>query len=120
MELKEYQKKTLEQVKIYLESLAEFKGKYEKAIAVDPDLAIDFPFKAWEKTVGTSYHSSKNGLGEPLPDFYLKIPTGGGKTILTGIAGRMGLCLCIYSYDIDKPRFSVEHHTACRKDSQTV
>jgi type III restriction enzyme len=82
MELKEYQKKTLEQVKIYLDSLAEYKGKYEKAIAVDPDLAIDFPFKAWEKTVGTSYHSSKNGLGEPLPDFYLKIPTGGGKTIL--------------------------------------
>ncbi|MEW6109749.1 MAG: DEAD/DEAH box helicase family protein [Nitrospirota bacterium] len=82
MELKEYQKKTLDQVKIYLESLAGFKGKYEKAIAVDPDLAIDFPFKAWEKTVGTSYHSSKNGLGEPLPDFYLKIPTGGGKTIL--------------------------------------
>lgn len=44
MELKEYQKKTLEQVKIYLESLAEYRGKYEKAIAVDPDFAIDFPF----------------------------------------------------------------------------
>lgn len=82
MELKEYQKKTLEQVKTYLEALSEYKGKYEKAIAVDPDLAIDFPFKAWEKAVGTSYHSSKNGLSEPLPDFYLKIPTGGGKTIL--------------------------------------
>jgi type III restriction enzyme len=82
MELKEYQKKTLDQVKIYLNSLTEYKDKYEKAIAVDPDLAIDFPFKAWEKVVGTSYHSSKNGLGKPLPDFYLKIPTGGGKTIL--------------------------------------
>ena len=88
MELKEYQKKTLDQVKGYLESLAEYKGKYEKAIAVDPDLAIDFPFKAWEKACpelvsgSTSYQSGKNGLGEPLPDFYLKIPTGGGKTIL--------------------------------------
>lgn len=82
MELKEYQKKTLDQVKIYLESLAEFKAKHHKAIAVDPDLAIDFPFKAWEKVIGTSYHSSKNGIGEYLPDFYLKIPTGGGKTIL--------------------------------------
>jgi len=88
MELKEYQKKTLDQVKIYLDSLAEYKGKYEKAIAVDPDLAIDFPFKAWEKACpelvsgSKSYHSGKNGLGEPLPDFYLKIPTGGGKTIL--------------------------------------
>ncbi len=73
MELKEYQKKTLDQVKIYLESLAAYRGKYEKAIAVDPDLAIDFPFKAWEKVVRTSYYSGKNGLGEPLPDFYLKI-----------------------------------------------
>lgn len=82
MELKEYQKKTLDQVKIYLESLAEFKGKNEKAIAIDPEYAIDFPFKAWEKVIGTSFHSGKNGLGEYLPDFYLKIPTGGGKTIL--------------------------------------
>lgn len=82
MELKEYQKKTLDQVKIYLESLAEYKSKYDKYKDVEPDLAIDFPFKAWEKVIGTSYHSGKNGLGEPLPDFYLKIPTGGGKTIL--------------------------------------
>jgi len=82
MELKEYQNKTLDQVKIYLDSLAEFKVKHEKLIADDPDYAIDFPFKAWEKVVRTSFHSSKNGLGEPLPDFYLKIPTGGGKTIL--------------------------------------
>ncbi|MEW6410330.1 MAG: DEAD/DEAH box helicase family protein [Nitrospirota bacterium] len=88
MELKEYQKKTLDQVKIYLDSLAEYRGKYEKLIADDPDLAIDFPFKAWEKACpelvsgSISYHSSRNGLGEPLPDFYLKIPTGGGKTIL--------------------------------------
>ncbi|MEW6739867.1 MAG: DEAD/DEAH box helicase [Nitrospirota bacterium] len=82
MELKEYQKKTLDLVKSYLDSLAEYRGKYEKLIADDPDLAIDFPFKAWERVIGTSFHSSKNGLGEPLPDFYLKIPTGGGKTIL--------------------------------------
>ena len=82
MELKEYQKKTLDQIKIYLDSLAEYRSKYEKLIADDPDLAIDFPFKAWEKVIGTSFHSGKNGLGEYLPDFYLKIPTGGGKTIL--------------------------------------
>jgi type III restriction enzyme len=82
MELKDYQKKTLEQVKIYLVSLAEFKAKNEKAIEMDPDLSIDFPLKAWEKAVGTTYYSKKNGLGQELPDFYLKIPTGGGKTIL--------------------------------------
>lgn len=82
MELKDYQKKTLEQVKRYLESLAEFKAKNDKAIEKDPDLSINFPLKAWEKVIGTTYYSKKNGLGEELPDFYLKIPTGGGKTIL--------------------------------------
>ncbi len=82
MELKEYQKKTLAQVKRYLETLADFKTKNEKAIEIDPELSINFPLKAWEKIVGTTHYSRKNGLGEELPDFYLKIPTGGGKTIL--------------------------------------
>lgn len=82
MELKEYQKKALEQVKRYLESLAEFKAKNDKALEIDPDLSMDFPLKAWEKVVGTAYHSIKNGLGNCLPNFYLKIPTGGGKTVL--------------------------------------
>jgi len=82
MELKDYQKKTLEQVKHYLEILAVFKEKNEKLIDEDPDLSINFPLKVWEKMVSTTYHSKKNGLGEELPDFYLKIPTGGGKTLL--------------------------------------
>ncbi len=82
MELKDYQKKTLLQVKNYLEAIAEFKAKNERAIKIDPELSINFPLKAWEKVVGTTYYSKKNGLGEDLPNFYLKIPTGGGKTIL--------------------------------------
>lgn len=82
MELKEYQKKTLKQVKSYLEKLVEFKAKNEKVTKVDPDLSINFPLKTWEKVVNTFYHSKKNGLGEELPNFYLKIPTGGGKTLL--------------------------------------
>src|SRR4030042_5559360 len=82
MELKDYQKKTLEQVKFYLDALVEYKEKNEKAIKVDHELSIDFPLKAWEKAVRTSYYSGKNGLNEPLPNFYLKIPTGGGKTVL--------------------------------------
>lgn len=82
MELKEYQKKTLEQVKRYLETLSEFKAKNEKAIEIDPELSINFPLKAWERVVVTAYYPKKNGLSEDLPNFYLKIPTGGGKTIL--------------------------------------
>src|SRR3989337_3812212 len=82
MELKGYQTKTLEQVKRYLNALAEFRAKNEKFVKIDREASIDFPLKAWEKVVGTAYHPKKNGLGEHLPNFYLKIPTGGGKTIL--------------------------------------
>lgn len=82
MELKEYQVKTVEQIKAYLEALADYKRLNNEAVKLNPELAMDFPFKAWEKVVRTAYHSSKNGIGEYLPDFYLKIPTGGGKTIL--------------------------------------
>ena len=82
MELKNYQKETLKQVKLYLEALTEFRAKNEKAIKIDPELSINFPLKTWDKVVGTTYYSKKNGLGEDLPNFYLKIPTGGGKTLL--------------------------------------
>ncbi len=84
MELKEYQKKVTGKLKEYLSALSEFKGKYEKAIEFDPEMAMDynFPRKAWEKAVGNIYHSSTNGIGEPLPELYLKVPTGGGKTLL--------------------------------------
>ena len=83
MELKDYQKKVTDKLKEYLSALSEFKGKYEKAIEFDPEMAMDynFPRKAWEKSVGNIYHSSTNGIGEPLPELYLKVPTGGGKTI---------------------------------------
>lgn len=46
MELKEYQKKTLEQVKRYLSALAEFKASTPKY----------FTLEAWEKCGLTSYH----------------------------------------------------------------
>jgi type III restriction enzyme len=83
MELKEYQIKTLEKLKRYLEALAEFRALNEQAIALNPDFALDSPFKAWEKAeVGGHYFSRRNGLAEPLPNFCLKIPTGGGKTLL--------------------------------------
>ncbi len=63
----------------------EFRAKYEKALEIDADVAMDynFPKRAFEKAVGGGvYHTKQNGLGEPLPDVYLKVPTGGGKTFL--------------------------------------
>lgn len=79
MELKEYQQRALKQVGVYLQHLTEWRGK---AIA-NPDLEIDFPAKAWGKIEGLHKHHPKlNGLDKPLPNFCLKIPTGGGKTLL--------------------------------------
>lgn len=69
-------------MKSYLEALVDFKAKSDKVRTISPDLSIDFPLKAWEKTIKGSYYSKKNGLNEDLPNFYLKIPTGGGKTLL--------------------------------------
>ena len=85
MKLKHYQEKVLKELKEYLSALDEFKAKYEKALEFDADMARDynFPKRAWEKATGrTIYHSKTNGLNEPLPDIYLKVPTGGGKTLM--------------------------------------
>lgn len=83
MILKEYQKHTLEVVREYLEQLADLRVKAMKARQLDADLDFDWARKAWEKCVPSrSFVPRKNGLGEPLPSYCLKIPTGGGKTLL--------------------------------------
>lgn len=83
MELKEYQQKTLRQIKDYLAALADWKLKSE-AIAKEhgAEATPDWTEKTWEKVKGNHYQSRKNGLSEYLPNFCLKIPTGGGKTLL--------------------------------------
>jgi len=79
MELKEYQLRALSEVKTYFDLLADWKKKSEQI----PEAEIDFPAKAWEKArIGGSYRPRKNGIGQALPNFCLKIPTGGGKTLL--------------------------------------
>ena len=84
MILKEYQHRALATVREFLERLAEWRAKAAAALELDPDLDFDWASKAWEKTAAASgaYLARTNGLGEPLPTFCLKIPTGGGKTLL--------------------------------------
>ncbi|MBI2518025.1 MAG: DEAD/DEAH box helicase family protein [Opitutae bacterium] len=83
MVLKEYQTRTLQHVQAYLQALAEHRAKSAKLAAIDPDAGYDFTVRAWEKAeVGRPYLPRKNGLKEPLPTFCLKVPTGGGKTLL--------------------------------------
>ena len=83
MILKEYQKRTLETVGEFLQRLAEWRRKQAKILETDPDTTFDWVSRAWEKTVpARPYFPRRNGLDEPLPAFCLKIPTGGGKTLL--------------------------------------
>ena len=84
MELKEYQKQVLQRLSSYLVALNQFKVKYDNAFEVDPELAegYHFPEKAWNKIGLSRYNQFKNGLGEPLPNIFFKVPTGGGKTLL--------------------------------------
>ena len=85
MKFKYYQEKVLDTLKAYLGALNDFKAKYEKAIEIDADIAkdYDFPKRAFtQATNRTIYHNKINGLKEPLPDVYFKVPTGGGKTLL--------------------------------------
>ena len=83
MILKDYQKRTVSVVRSFLEQLAFFRDKDVAARRQDSDWGFDWVQRAWEKTaVGRPYHPRRNGLEEHLPAFCLKIPTGGGKTLL--------------------------------------
>src|SRR5262249_2927642 len=63
----------------FLEQLALWRSKARDG----EEWLFDFAEKAWEKAdVGRAYLKKKDGLGRPLPVFCLKIPTGGGKTLL--------------------------------------
>jgi type III restriction enzyme len=79
MRLKDYQERALREVKRFLEQLIVWRGKARQ----DDEWLFDFAEKAWEKArIGGMYLKKKDGLGRPLPVFCLKIPTGGGKTLL--------------------------------------
>lgn len=85
MRLKHYQENVIKQLKEYLGCLSEAQTEYRELVSLKPALAkhYNFPKEAWEKfSASPVYHSKTNGLGEPLPDVYLKVPTGGGKTLL--------------------------------------
>jgi type III restriction enzyme len=82
---KQYQEKVLTSLNDYLSALSDAKKEFEELLKLKPHLAkhFDFPKEAWEQTgIGKQYFPQVNGLEEPLPDIYLKIPTGGGKTFL--------------------------------------
>jgi len=95
MQAKEFQKDAIETVEKYLGVLREELNKWNEAqedAKKRPGLSIqakDFTEEAWDrlKKDGTiqgnrSFSARKTGTGEPVPNFTLKVPTGGGKTYL--------------------------------------
>src|SRR6266550_8807238 len=74
MELKKYQIELLKEIKAYLSALAKEQASGNKHAALD----------AWEamRVPGRRYAERRNGLGKDMPNFCLKVPTGGGKTLL--------------------------------------
>ena len=74
MELKKYQTEVLKQIKAYLEELAKQQAAGNKHAALDAWLNLRVP--------GRRYAERQNALGKDMPSFCLKVPTGGGKTLL--------------------------------------
>lgn len=81
MELKEYQQRALATIEAYLRELRAWK---QKSLELPEEMrgAFDFPTQVWNNVVGGVYHVKKTGAGDPLPNFCIKVPTGGGKTYL--------------------------------------
>ncbi len=82
MELKRYQERLLKETRAFLDRLADQQQVGAKHAAMD----------AWTEATRRElgYRERKNGLGKDLPAFCIKVPTGGGKTLLaTQILGQI-------------------------------
>lgn len=85
MQLKDYQIKVIDQLKAYLTDLDKAFSDYMQVFNINPDLAksVDYTKTAWDNTVSNRTHKPViNGLGKYTPSTCLKVPTGGGKTLL--------------------------------------
>ena len=89
MQLKNYQDRVLGDLGRFLDALAESRSYRNARLNHDDEMVCEtarqynFVQKAWTAATGrTDYPAHKDGLGEWMPDVYLKVPTGGGKTLL--------------------------------------
>jgi len=84
MELKAYQQKTLTRLRDYLQALRGAQAKGEQVRAFD--IPYDWEIDAWRRVSPAHYQPRKNGMGEAVPAVCVKVPTGGGKTLLAAKA----------------------------------
>lgn len=100
LELKEYQKRTVEAVERWLRALDTERAKSEQMAGAVRDTGhepprelLNFPRTAWRELVTAggllaepqAYVDRSDGADRPIPHACLKVPTGGGKTLL-GVA----------------------------------
>jgi type III restriction enzyme len=73
MDLKKFQRRVVDEVERYLQRLAvEREGGNVRHGSMD----------AWKELRLGQYFERENGVGEDMPTFCIKVPTGGGKTLL--------------------------------------
>ncbi len=83
MQLKEYQQTTVERLRAYLKALTVERHKARQIAELGIDLKHKWDEAAWEAVVPKEpYHARHTPGGDPVPNVCLKIPTGGGKTLL--------------------------------------
>lgn len=98
MKFKDFQERVLENLNAYLTELKEqaVKSERQAALAAEhPEAGIqvaDFTAKAWEAMAAagrlpaaranTPFSPRRDGVGRPVPSVCLKVPTGGGKTLM--------------------------------------
>jgi type III restriction enzyme len=81
MQLKEYQRAALERLAQYLQRLNDERAKARKAAEIG--ITYKWDEQAWEAIEPRErYQARRNGLGDYVPAVCLKVPTGGGKTLL--------------------------------------
>ncbi len=76
--LKRYQERALKEVGVFLEGIAQQQASGNSKHASDD---------AWDQLrdelrLAGRYNRRRNGLGQDLPNFCVRVPTGGGKTLL--------------------------------------
>ncbi len=104
----DYQDRVLTTIDTYLDVLKEKKARADKIAAMaaeDPDLDLpipDFAKDAWAEMKAAGklpasranmpFSERRDGVGRPVPNAVLKVPTGGGKTYLAvnGVSRIMG------------------------------
>jgi len=84
MDLKDYQRTTLESVQAYLDALNRTRAKAEQVAALNLGIPYEWDREAWRESGRDprDYQGRLSGAGEPVPFACLRIPTGGGKTVL--------------------------------------